>query len=179
MSPTGEIPIETEANYKLVHLAAATELNRGIRREFELNRASPDRQSHFFHGRHENIYIRARRMPRVEELLEIATEHAAALLGLEPGQLKCGFWFNLMQTGDITSLHSHDEDDELLSCVYYVDVPASSGELVLLLEDGEKRLKPENGMFVFFPPWLEHEVSRHEGGRSRLSLAINFGPAAV
>jgi hypothetical protein len=176
MSTTGEIPTKTGAGYQRVHLAAATELNQGIRREFELNRGSPDRQSHFFHGRWENIYIHARRMPWVEKLLGIATEHAAALLGREPGQLKCGFWFNLMQPGDVTSLHSHDEDDELLSCVYYIDVPGDSGELLLMLEEGEKRLAPEEGMFVFFSPRLEHAVSRHEGDRARLSLAINFGP---
>ncbi|WP_457676603.1 putative 2OG-Fe(II) oxygenase [Thiolapillus sp.] len=168
-----------QPEYQTVHIRNHDSLNAGILRDFQACRHAPDRQTHFFHGRYENLYIDIRRMPSVRALLDIATGHAARILGMDPGQLRCGFWFNLMEPGQVTSLHSHDEDDELLSCVYYVDVPASSGELVLLLEDGEKRLKPENGMFVFFPPWLEHEVSRHEGGRSRLSLAINFGPAAV
>ncbi|WP_456444287.1 hypothetical protein [Thiolapillus sp.] len=177
MNSTEQTAIESVFGYRVIRLGTENPLNEAVKREFELCRRTPDRQSHFFHGRYENTYIQASRMPSVEKLLEIATGHAAQILGMKAAQLKCGFWFNLMQPGDVTTLHSHDEEDELLSCVYYVSVPQGSAELVLMLDEGERRVMPEENMFVFFSPRLEHAVGRHDGDQPRLSLAINFGPA--
>ncbi|WP_456404511.1 2OG-Fe(II) oxygenase, partial [Thiolapillus sp.] len=139
--------------------------------------AQPDRQSHLFHGRYENLYIDRERMPSMRLLLNAAAQRAAAILGVSASQLKYGFWFNLMQPGRVTSLYSHDKDDELLSCVYYLDAPQGSGNLVLNLAEGRKTIVPENGMFVFLPPQLEHEVTENRRSSARLSLVINFGPA--
>ncbi len=163
--------------YRVVRLEDWRGLNQSILQEFSGCYSRPDRQSHFFHGRHENLYIDAERMPSVRLLLKKAVVQAAAILKLPQAELKYGYWFNLMHPGHVTSLHSHDEDDELLSCVYYLDVPGNSGDLVLELSEGSKYITPENGMFVFFPPHLEHAVTENRSGSPRLSLAINFGPA--
>lgn len=165
-------------DYHILRLPGYQVLNERILAEFTRCSAQPTRRSHFFHGRYENLYIDRDRMPSLAPVLDVAVRQAASLLETEPETLRYGYWFNLMQPGQVTSLHSHDEDDELLSCVYYLDVPEDSGNLVLHLSGERRRIAPENGMFVFFSPRLEHEVGENKSDRSRLSLAINFGPAA-
>lgn len=163
--------------YTMVSLPQYKAMNKRIVKEFFACADRPERQSHFFHGRYENLYIEVDRVPSLRALLDIAVVQAAGILQLDPSQLKYGYWFNLMYPGHVTSVHSHDEDDELLSCVYYLDVPKDSGDLVLHLAEGRLAIRPENGMFVFFPPQLEHEVRENASTSARLSLAINFGPA--
>lgn len=163
--------------YSVKHLPGWQTVNESILREFSGCLANPDRQSHFFHGRYENLYVDTVRMPSMQALLQPAVRQAAEILGVAPSHLKYGYWFNLMHSGHITSMHSHDEDDELLSCVYYLDVPKNSGNLQLMLARGIHTITPENGMFVFFPPNLEHGVTENHSELPRLSVAINFGPA--
>ena len=81
-----------------------------------------------------------------------------------------------MQQGDVTLPHSHDDDDELLSATYYLQIPPDSGKLILQLPDGERRIEPVAGHFVFFHPRIEHEVTRHQHPIPRISLGINIGP---
>lgn len=80
-----------------------------------------------------------------------------------------------MQPGDITYPHTHDAGDELLSGVYYIEVPPHSGKL--LLEQGGQRLEivPQAGRFVFFAPDILHEVTLNESGRPRISFGFNVG----
>ena len=80
-----------------------------------------------------------------------------------------------MPSGAVTSVHSHDDYDELISTVYYVSVPENSGNLII--HEGEKRhvIEPKEGMFVFFAPDVVHEVSKNMSADDRLSIAINFG----
>jgi hypothetical protein len=163
--------------FTIVSLPNWESVNGAVLREFSLCRETPDRHSHLFHGRFENLYIDKARMPSMQVLLDRAAGQAAGILGITPSRLKYGYWFNLMHPGHVTSLHSHDEDDELLSCVYYLDVPTNSGDLVLELAEGSKYITPESGMFVFFPPYLEHAVTENRSKLPRLSLAINFGSA--
>ena len=80
-----------------------------------------------------------------------------------------------MPPGAITTKHSHDDDDELLSCVYYVAVPDNSGDLIIHTDNENLRINPEEGMFVFFKPDVMHEVTENLSSESRLSIAINFG----
>jgi hypothetical protein len=154
-------------------------VNKQILSEFSRHHSHPDRQSHFFHGRFENLYLDADRIPSVGVLLDAALESAADILQQPKSSLKCGYWFNLMSPGHVTSWHTHDEDDELLSCVYYLDVPENSGDLKLRLSETVQSITPENGMFVFFSPMLEHAVGENKSGQPRLSLAINFGPVVA
>ena len=132
--------------------------------------------SHWFGGRYENRYIAPDDLPAVRPLLARARDLAAELLGRPAAELRVGYWFNEMRPGEETGPHSHDEDDELLSGVYYLCVPPASGDL--LLGEGARplRLRPREASFVFFPPELVHAVSRNESEALRLSVGLNIGP---
>lgn len=154
----------------------AKALNPALLSGFQALADSPQcRRSHYFGGRYENIYISPEQLPAYAELLAIARQHAARLLGCSADRLKVGGWFNAMGPGQVTTLHSHDDDDEVLSAVYYVDVPANSGELVLMAAEGMVRIEPEVGSFVFFSPRIAHEVTENHSDGLRLSIGMNFG----
>lgn len=147
-----------------------------IAKLFELKDGAQARRSHFFAGRYENIYLERVLVPGLDDILNIALTEAAQLLSCSPAALQLGCWFNLMQQGDVTLPHSHDDDDELLSATYYLQIPPDSGKLILQLPDGERRIEPVAGHFVFFHPRIEHEVTRHQHPIPRISLGINIGP---
>ena len=107
-------------------------------------------RSHFFHGRFENLYLDAHQIPGLKMILVTAQQKAAELLQQSPDELKIGFWLNIMQQGDVTTRHSHDDHDELLSAVYYIQSPPGSGEFLLHQGDILTRIKPVVGRFMFF-----------------------------
>lgn len=171
--------IRTLSPIYLVQVPDAEELNQRLLNEFwSLYDHADTRRSHFFHGRFENLYIDRSRTPTVLPLIA-AAEQAAQLILCRPGPLRCGHWFNLMGPGHRTSLHTHEEDDELLSAVYYVTMPEHSGDLVLESSPFTIRLHPSPGMLACFPPHLPHAVERNESDQDRLSVAFNFGPAPL
>jgi len=129
-------------------------------------------KTHYFGGRFENIYIEREDIPNVSELLQEAIKHASQILDCNK-KIKAGFWFNEMQAGHTTTAHTHDEDDELLSGVYYINVPENSGDLVL----GDEVITPREGEFIFFAPTLLHAVNENKSGHMRLSMGMNFGLA--
>ena len=131
------------------------------------------KRTHLFNGRYENIYLTPTQIPEIRELLDEACVHASRILGMD--ELQAGCWFNHMPPGAVTTLHSHDDDDELLSAVYYVSVPENSGSLVIHQHDEQHVITPEEGKFVFFAPDVAHEVSENLSTRERLSIGINFG----
>ena len=162
--------------YKRIHSEAAARLNTALLKGFEQFAGAPEtRRSHYFSGRYENIYISAEQLPAYAELLGIAREHAAAILGTSPQKLKAGGWFNAMGPGQATLMHSHDDNDEVLSAVYYVTAPDNSGVLVLMGDEGPVKVSPEAGSFVFFDAALDHEVSENRSDGLRLSIGMNFG----
>jgi predicted 2-oxoglutarate/Fe(II)-dependent dioxygenase YbiX len=81
-----------------------------------------------------------------------------------------------MGPDEVTSEHDHDEYDELLSGVYYVQVPPESGELVIVDKYSRTLLTPQAGMFVFFAPDVRHSVNVNGSGERRVSIGMNFGP---
>jgi hypothetical protein len=133
-------------------------------------------QSHFIGGRFENLYLERGRISGLADVLTFA-EGAARDILRHPGPLRGGFWLNAMEAGDTTSEHTHEENDELLSGVYYVAVPPDSGDLVL--RDGPLivRMTPRAGTFLFFPPSLTHWVETNHNPGLRLSVGMNFGSA--
>lgn len=134
-------------------------------------------RSHFFHGRYENLYLNADELPGLQPVLETALLKSAELLQLPVDELKLGFWLNIMHKGDVTTLHSHDDDDELLSAVYYVQVPDNAGVFKLHHEGVAKAIEPVASRFMFFDPAIAHEVSVHGNDIPRISIGINIGPA--
>jgi Putative 2OG-Fe(II) oxygenase len=161
----------------LLQIADADALNAALLRRFlSLYEGPETRRSHFFHGRFENLYIDREQTPEIWPLLATAEQAAQEVLGRR-GALRCGHWFNLMGPGQCTSLHTHEEHDELLSAVYYVTAPERSGDLILEATPFTIRLRPTPGILALFPPDLAHAVETNESDQVRLSVAFNFGPA--
>ena len=140
-----------------------------------LSQEDYDKQSHFFHGRYENLYLDKGKLPELKTILDAALIKAGEILGLSADKLQLGFWLNIMRKGDITTLHSHDDDDELLSAVYYVQVPASAGVFKLHHQGRVSEIIPIEGRYMFFGPSLAHEVGEHKNDVPRISIGINFG----
>ena len=135
-------------------------------------------KTHLFNGRYENLYLDKEKIPGLEIIVETAMQEAARILKIKPGKIASGFWLNSMRPGDVTTAHTHDDDDELLSCVYYIKVPGDiekSGNLIITSKEERVVIPPEEGYFVFFTPATLHEVSKNESDETRLSIAFNFG----
>lgn len=147
------------------------------KRFMELSATQRTRQTHHFEGRFENIYIDAADMPEIATVLDVVKQQAGQLLGIPADKLKAGFWFNAMKAGQRTSLHHHDENDELLSAVYYIRVPENSGDLILHDDEKKVGIQPQAGKLVMFAPRVLHEVTAHLGSGLRLSVGMNVGPA--
>jgi hypothetical protein len=133
-------------------------------------------RTHYFHGRHENLYLRERPPEGLRQLIDEATGLAAELLQLDARELRAGWWFNRMLPGDVTTLHSHDDGFELLSGVVYLRVPEHSGDLVLEPAGEQPLILPAvAGEYRFFDPTLPHRVTENRSGERRLSIGMNFG----
>jgi hypothetical protein len=162
--------------YCVTELPGAEAVNAAILRQFAAVRDDPGlERSHLFEGRYENLYIPRRRLPALAPVLAEAERVACHLLRCQAGELALGFWFNEMRPGHRTLAHRHDEDDELLSAVYYLSAPSDSGDLLLTQDAARTRIRPRQGMFVFFPPQVLHEVGVNHSAEVRLSIAMNFG----
>jgi uncharacterized RmlC-like cupin family protein len=159
----------------IAELPDAGTLNAAVLAAWQREGHAPDlRRSHHFHGRFENVYIPLERVPECQPIVDTVVAVARGQLGRH--DLHFGFWFNVMQPGHCTTLHSHAELDELLSAVYYVSCPPGSGDLVLHEDHATVHLKPEPGMLILFPPDIPHEVLPNASGDTRLSIAFNLGP---
>jgi len=157
-------------------LDQATATNDALIAAFQREKHAPDvRRTHSFGDRFENTYIPTARLPELAPVREFALRAATGILGRD--RLHHGFWFNEMHPGHRTTLHSHEEDDELLSAVYYLACPTGSGRLLLRDDEAVISVTPRPGLLVLFPPDLPHEVEQNASNRTRLSVAFNFGPA--
>ena len=132
-------------------------------------------QSHFFNGRYENIYLNKNIIPELDVVLEKIKQHISNHFSIPMSHIKFGYWLNKMLPGDMTTCHRHDDDDEILSGVYYINVPEKSGNLVFHTADNKIELEPKEGMLVMFSPKLEHEVEQNNSTEVRLSIGFNVG----
>ena len=153
------------------------ELNSRLYERFvELSSSDRIRQTHHFAGRFENTYVDEADIPDMAVILAVVKQQAAQFLDTKSDKLRAGFWFNAMGPGHITAPHHHDENDELLSAVYYIRVPEDSGALILHEAGQETTVQPEEGKLVLFAPSVMHQVTRNNSAEMRLSVAINIGP---
>jgi len=163
--------------FKELTLDEPDELNTSLYGRFmELSTTDRIRQSHHFEGRFENIYIDEADIPDMATVLNVVKQQAGQWLDIPAARLKAGFWFNAMEAGQRTTLHHHDENDELLSAVYYIRVPENSGDLILHDDGKQVSIQPQAGKLVMFSPKLLHEVTANVGTGLRLSVAMNVGP---
>lgn len=153
-------------------------INQGICATYHTLLANDEvKKTHYFEGRYENIYVDSDKLPGMGELMTFWLDSAAEVLAKPASTIRCGFWFNHMRPGDVTLPHSHDDDDEWLSGVYYLQVPENSGDLIM--HDGDERItvNPAEGKLVLFSANDVHEVSKNNSSETRLSVGINFGSA--
>ena len=130
------------------------------------------KKTHFFNDRFENIYLSEQQVPALVDLKTDARQRAANILGKPTTKMGC--WFNAMPPGARTTLHRHDDDDESLSGVYYVSVPADSGDLIIHAGTKQTTHSPIAGQWVFFSPQTPHQVTENLSSEIRLSIAFNF-----
>jgi hypothetical protein len=170
------MPTPDRARLHFGLLADAEATNRALREGYERWAVAPEtRRTHYFGGRFENVYIPFERISALAPVLAEARRLAGEALALDPGRLRVGFWFNAMEPAQRTLPHTHDDADELLSGVYYVETPPGSGELVVGTGDARTTVPPRPGLFVLFSPAILHEVTVHRGTGLRLSIGMNFG----
>ena len=163
--------------FREFRLSAVEELNTRLLDCFmELRGTDRISQTHYFGDRFENIYIDRADIPDIGTVLDAFREQAGRWLDRPPQSLRVGFWFNAMEPGQKTAPHHHDENDELLSAVYYIRVPGASGNLILYEGERKLEIEPEEGKLVMFPPSLMHEVTDNRGTGLRLSVGMNTGP---
>ena len=167
--------------YKRIFSQACFDVNEKVLDGFEqLSDDDFNSKTHLFNGRYENLYLGEEKIPGLEVIVNTANEEAAKLLEMDKEKLASGFWLNSMRPGDVTTAHTHDDDDELLSCVYYVRVPKNSGNLIIYENSGNGgqnkiEIDSTTGDFVFFKPDVPHEVTKNNSSEHRLSIAFNFG----
>jgi hypothetical protein len=142
---------------------------------FQLREQDFLRRTHFFGGRYENLYFARERIPAIACVLKQVESYAQNLLQ-HTNKLRSGFWINDMGPGESTTEHDHDEGDELLSAVYYIQTPQDSGDLVIVDSHSRTLVPPQAGMFVFFAPSVTHSVSVNLSIKRRISMGVNFGP---
>ena len=120
----------------------------------------------------------------VRSCCEVATRQ----MGHGDRSLDLESWVNIHDRGGFNFLHMHE--GALLSGVFYLQSPNGSGSLVfrdprpLIVyastegewanAHNEVHLRPEAGMIVLFPPWLEHYVEPHQGDIPRISISFNI-----
>lgn len=163
----------TYQNPTVIQSERDSQFNIRLLKQYIAAKDRPDvRKTHYFDGRFENVYLENEQIPLLTKLKADAQTHARTLLGRPIKKMGC--WFNEMEPGHRTTLHSHDEDDELLSGVYYVTVPENSGNLIVHTPNQTISHHPRAGQWVFFTPQTPHEVEQNLSNETRLSIAFNF-----
>ena len=91
-------------------------------------------------------------------------------------------WVNINKRGSTNRRHNHGTTAKLSGC-YYLSVPQGSGNIRFYDPRGAwvrslgikdyVEIEPTEGMLLFFPPWLEHEVEQSSCDEERISIAFN------
>ena len=98
-------------------------------------------------------------------------------------------WANIKESGESIEAHAHN--DASLTATYYIRAKENSGDLVLLsteniiddkgafVHNDKSELKhihiePEEGMLIFFPAYVVHEVQTNKSNDLRISLSTDI-----
>ena len=86
------------------------------------------------------------------------------------------YWGHIHKKNMSTNIHKHSP--HFLASVVYLSVPQGSGSIIFhpygYNNDHKGIIEPEKSMFLLFPGWLEHSVTRNKSDDSRVSLSFNF-----
>lgn len=100
-----------------------------------------------------------------------------------------GCWANLLRDGGYNVIHNHP--GAVWSGSYYVclgeadPVPRHNGWIEFQdprpgnLHGGKERIRPEPGLLLLFPGWLNHYVNPFRGRGERISIAFNLDVEVV
>jgi hypothetical protein len=89
-------------------------------------------------------------------------------------------WAHIHQPLESTNTHNHIDKAGIVeaSWCYYVATPEGSGLLTFILNEydgsGLQQIKPEAGMLLIFPHWINHKVTKNMSNDVRISIAGNF-----
>jgi hypothetical protein len=139
------------------------------------------RHSHEIDGRWENTYVGFQSVDSVRPVFSLAERAARQLAGdrlLIPRRVLGipfdGYWFNIAEPGEATAPHRHLVDS-VLSGVYYLTVPESSGNLRFFGRGGKVlEIDAIEGLMVLFPSHLRHAVGCNRSEEVRISVAFNL-----
>ena len=126
----------------------------------------------------------------IGKLVRTAIDYALTEMGRAGLQYGFESWVNLHDRGGFNFLHVHE--GAYLSGCLYVRVPPGSGNLIFRdprpgavhgflkgpVPNGYRdiSLRPEDGLLVLFPCWLEHFVEPHAADEPRIVIAFNAVP---
>lgn len=114
-----------------------------------------------------------RKDDELNNLREMLLVEIANQLGKVPNDIQ--MWLNINPSGCYNAFHNHDTPDvDTYSGVFYVVVPADSGELVFKDGNDIDKFMPEDNMLVTFPSNLWHAVNPNNSFYDRISVAFNF-----
>ena len=169
-------PLLHQSPVYIGNLNQAETVNLAILQQYAAVKDLPDiKKTHHFMGRYENTYIPEDRIPAIRAILDMGLHYASEILQIKPAEIRLGFWFNEMHPGHQTTLHTHEEEDELLSAVYYIQASDNSGDLIVKNGPDKLHFSPVEGRMILFAPEVPHQVEINNSDRLRLSVAINFG----
>lgn len=130
----------------------------------------------------------------VREFFEAGRDMTAATLppGLD-GEIRLRFhggcWANLLRNGGYNTVHNHAT--AVWSGSYYVCLgepepgPRHNGWIEFQdprpanIHGGKERVRPEPGLLLMFPGWLNHYVHPFRGRGERISIAFNLDVEVV
>ena len=99
-------------------------------------------------------------------------------------------WANINRKGNYNKRHVHMDPGIFLCGVYYVKAPENSGNIRFFDPRGplmgsmqdhnyffgghaHQFITPKEGLLLFFPSWLEHDVEPNNSDEDRISIAFN------
>lgn len=147
-------------------------------------------------SRSEDMFIPINRAPGLMIVLNQALAFAAEAADqygwdLEQHKLQIEqFWVNLNKPHGYNMQHNHAPNH--ISGVYYVQVPAQSGDIKFfddrklrdVCEPGAVRdsalayssytFRPSAGLMFLFPGWLDHLVGQNKSEQDRISISFNI-----
>jgi hypothetical protein len=82
------------------------------------------------------------------------------------------FWVNINGRGHWNEWHTHEF--KRYACVFYLQVPDDSGDILFRKDGIEYPLTPYPGLMLMFPGLLEHKVLPSNSDEYRISVAANL-----
>ena len=141
-------------------------------------------KTHNINGRWENLYLDIHYVPELKDILLFACRAAKNLTGKnvfvpmkELGFPNNEFWFNIACKDESTRWHNH-KNGSVLSGVYYLQVPKSSGNITFRQNTGTKVVQwttiSEKGKMILFDSSIQHCVPANQNQKKRISVAFNI-----